>query len=229
MSCPGQDPHLPRLRWCLVVDDPVARPMSGFVLASGSPRRLELLARLGARPRVLVADIDETPHPGERADELARRLAIAKAVAVSDRLSGDQVVLAADTVVAIGDELLGKPADASRARTMLAQLSGQVHVVHTAVAVTSTGVGSPATTQSLLATTQVGFRGLTDPELDWYIGTREWQDKAGGYALQGAAAAFVTELHGLGSTVIGLPLPHAVELLRGAGIDLLSSLPVVAS
>lgn len=181
-----------------------------IVLASRSPRRLELLARIGIEPQVRPADVDESPMPGESPVATALRLAGAKAAAVA--LDGE-IVLAADTIVALGDEQLGKPADGDDARRMLRTLSGRTHEVTTGVALLADG-----RQQTQLSTTHVRFRDLTDDEIDWYVATGEGTDKAGGYALQGRAAAFVEAIHGSHTNVIGLPLDVVIRLLRGAGV-----------
>lgn len=187
-----------------------------LVLASASPRRRDLLARLGLEPIVVPADVDETAEPGESPEALARRLALSKAAAVAEGLTGDAVVLAGDTVVALDGEELGKPADRAEAEGMLRRLAGRTHAVHSAVAVaTSRGDLREAT----VATTEVTFREIGEAELDWYLATEEWRGKAGAYAVQGAAAVFVTDMHGLQTTVIGLPLAPTIQLLRAAGLD----------
>ena len=187
-----------------------------LVLASASPRRAELLARLGLHPDVRPAEVDETPLPGERPEALVTRLATTKARAVS--LGDHEVVLAADTTVALEDVALGKPRDDAEAATMLQQLSGRTHQVHTAVAVRRDGHEVAA-----LATTEVTFRQLSAGEVAWYLATGEPHDKAGAYALQGAGAALVTAIDGADTTVIGLPLATTVQLLRQIGVEVLST------
>jgi septum formation protein len=177
--------------------------MDGLVLASGSPRRRELLAQLGVTFAVVVPDVDESPLPGERPVGLVRRLAAAKAVAVE----GDPV-LAADTVVDVDGEILGKPVDADDARRMLRRLSGRSHRVHTGVA-----VRSGARLELEVATTIVTFVPLQSAVIEWYVRTGEPLDKAGAYAFQGGAGRFVTELDGDADTVIGLPLALLERLL----------------
>lgn len=184
------------------------------MLASGSPRRLELLARLGVRPAgVLPADIDETPQPGERPQALAARLAGAKARAVAALRPG-AVVLAADTVVAAGRRLLGKPADAAEARAMLALLSGRRHRVWTAVTV----IDLAGRARHRLAGAVLAFRRLEPAELDAHAASGEWTGKAGGYAIQGRAEVWVRHFAGSHSAVIGLPLLETRVLLRAAGL-----------
>lgn len=176
----------------------------GLVLASGSPRRRELLARLGVPFIVVVPELDESARPGETALELVRRLAAAKAAAVTGPL-----VLAADTVVELDGELLGKPAGAEEARGMLRRLSGRSHQVHTGVAARAGERVEVAT-----ATTTVRFVAMTAAAIDWYVSTGEPLDKAGAYAIQGSGGLFVEAIEGNASNVVGLPLPTAVELLH---------------
>jgi septum formation protein len=183
-----------------------------LVLASGSPRRRELLALLGLPFDVIPVDLDESVRPGELAVDLVRRLAIEKAgaIAVSD---ADVLVVAADTTVEVAGEILGKPADATDARRMLRALSARTHLVHTAVA-----VRRDAHTEVEVATTLVTMAPLTEASIDWYVATGEPLDKAGAYAIQGAAGAFVTAIAGSASNVVGLPLATVVELLRRQGV-----------
>lgn len=182
-----------------------------LVLASGSPRRLELLARVGLVPVVEPADVDESRRADEVPKALAERLAIDKAIAVARRRPASDVVVAGDTVVASDGGELGKPRNADEARNMLAALSGVAHQVHSGVAVAADG-----DVRSMVATTAVTFRHLSTADLDWYLATGEWEGKAGAYAVQGAAAAFVTDMAGLDTTVIGLPLAPTLTLLVDA-------------
>ena len=184
-----------------------------LILASASPRRLELLAQIGLAPSLIdPAEIDETPLPGETARLLALRLARAKAAAVAERRAG-AFVLAADTVVALGRRLLGKPEDEADARRMLALLSGRAHRVLTAVAVT----GPHGRTAARLGETRVRFKRLTAAEIDGYVASGEWSGKAGGYGVQGRAGAFVIALNGSYTGVVGLPLYETRALLIGLG------------
>ncbi len=183
------------------------------MLASASPRRRELLARLGLAPQIRPADVDETPHAGEPARDLVLRLARAKADAVA---KDDEVVLAADTIVVLDGLPLGKPRDLDEASVMLHRLSGRIHEVHTGVA-----VQHPAGQDATLVTTRVHFRPLTDDEIAWYLGTGEPLDKAGAYGLQGAGAVLVDRIEGSDTNVIGLPLAETVALLVEAGMDVL--------
>lgn len=177
--------------------------MRDLVLASSSPRRRELLAGLGLAFRIAAADVDETPHRGEGPLELVRRLADAKAIAVA----GDPVI-SADTIVEVDGTILSKPADAADARRMLRQLSGRTHRVHTGVAVRSGG-----RRELEVVTTEVTFAPLGAPVIAWYVASGEPFDKAGAYAIQGRAGAFVASVHGSVSNVIGLPLATVVAML----------------
>ncbi len=188
----------------------MARP--DLVLASASPRRVELLALIGVTPdRIDPADIDETPLRAETPVRLAARLAIAKAEAVAAR-HPDAVVLAADTVVAVGRRVLEKPADAAEAARFLRLLSGRNHRVLTGVAVAAGG-----RVRHRVVDTRVTLKVLTDSEIAAYLASDEWRGKAGGYAIQGRAGAFVIRLVGSHPAVMGLPLYETVNLLAGAG------------
>jgi septum formation protein len=182
-----------------------------LVLASQSPRRRELLAQLGIAVEVRPAHADESVRPGEPPRDYVLRLAREKARAVT----GD-VVLAADTAVVLGLEVLGKPVDAADARRMLEALSGTEHEVLTAVCVRR-AQAAPAEELDALAATTVRFARLSSAEIDWYVGTGEPLDKAGAYAIQGAGGAFVLSVSGSVSNVVGLPLAETTALLRRAG------------
>ncbi len=187
-------------------------PRPDLVLASASPRRIELLALIGITPdHILPADIDESPLKDETPPRLAVRLARTKAQAVSAQTPG-AVVLAADTVVAVGRRLLEKPADAAEAERFLRLLSGRNHRVFTAVAVAA---GERVTHRCV--ETRVAFKRLSDPEIATYVAGGDWRGKAGGYGIQGPAAAFVLKIIGSHPAVMGLPLPETVNLLAGAG------------
>lgn len=185
---------------------------AALVLASQSPRRRELLCLLGLAPEVRPALTDETPRPGEAPEAYVRRLAAEKAGAVRGPL-----VLAADTAVVLAGAVLGKPRDAGEARRMLRALSGRTHRVLTAVCVRREA--PPAVCEALVES-QVVFAALSDAQIDWYVATGEPLDKAGAYALQGAGGAFVREVRGSVSNVVGLPLCEAAELLARAGLPL---------
>lgn len=187
-------------------------PRPELVLASASPRRIELLALIGITPdRIDPADIEETPLKDETPSRLAVRLARTKAQAVAAR-SPDAVVLAADTVVAVGRRLLEKPADAAEAEKFLRLLSGRNHRVFTGVAVS---VGERVTHR--VVDTRVVIKRLSDAEIADYVAGGDWKGKAGGYGIQGPAAAFVLKIIGSHPAVMGLPLPETVNLLAGAG------------
>ena len=188
-------------------------PVPRLVLASASPRRLDLLARIGIVPdAVAPADIDEAALPGELPRVHAMRLAAAKAAVVAARYP-EAVILAADTVVAVGRRILPKTEDEAQARTCLALLSGRRHRVLTAITVIADGKA-----RHRLSNTIVTFKALTVAEIDGYIASGEWQGKAGGYAIQGQAEAFVRFLSGSYSGVVGLPLFETRNLLLSAGI-----------
>jgi septum formation protein len=184
-----------------------------LILASASPRRRDLLGQLGLTFAVEAAELDETPLPAEPADMYVQRLAREKACSIAGRHLRAWV-LAADTTVVLEGEILGKPRDEAEARAMLARLSGHTHEVLTAVALDG------VCRDELLASTRVTFRTLSAQEISWYVETGEPLDKAGAYALQGRAGAFVRSLEGSPTNVIGLPLPETVELLERAGLTL---------
>lgn len=186
-----------------------------LVLASASPRRLELLRRIGVTPsRVVATDIDETPRRGERPRAHASRLATEKARAAA-ALAPDCVILAGDTVVGAGARILPKAEDEATARQCLALLSGRRHRVFSAIAV----ITPDGALREALSETIVRFKRLSDKEMESYIAGGEWHGKAGGYAIQGSAEGFCDWLSGSHSGVIGLPLFETRKLLRAAGID----------
>lgn len=184
-----------------------------LVLASASPRRLDLLARLGITPHAVdPADIDETPLPGELPLPYARRMAAAKAVAVAARHPGS-IVLAADTVVAAGRRILPKAESEAEARACLTLLSGRRHRVISALHL----IDAEGRARHRESTTVVAFTRLTEADLVACLGAGDWQGKAGGYALQGRAEAYVRFLSGSHSGVVGLPLFETRALLAAAG------------
>ena len=190
-------------------------PAPSLVLASTSPRRRELLARIGLEPaRIAAPDIDETPLKGELPRAYVARLAESKARAV-DR-SADEVVLAGDTTVAVGRRILEKPADEADLRRMLGLLSGRRHHVYSGVCV----VGADGRPRVRIADTVVAFKRLTPAEIDWYVASGEGMGKAGGYAIQGKAEMFVRFLSGSHSNVVGLPIFETRALLTSAGVPL---------
>ncbi|WP_313430143.1 Maf family protein [Pseudomonas sp.] len=187
--------------------------MKPLYLASGSPRRRELLGQIGVPFTVVSAPIDETPLPGEGIPDYALRLARAKAAAGFARLDGPGVVLGADTVVSSLGEILGKPRDRDDALAMLAKLSGDRHQVITAVAVTD-----GTRWEEACVGTHVYFREISPEEAQRYWETGEPLDKAGGYAIQGLGAVFVQQLEGSYSAVVGLPLFETARLLAAFSI-----------
>lgn len=197
--------------------------MTRLILASGSPRRRELLASLGVDFTVIKSDIDETQHPGEPPYDYVRRLSIEKAAAVAAKLeSAADVVLAADTVVILAadtlgvtesGEILGKPADADEARAILRRLRGRSHVVCTALT-----VRAPDHTLTELTRTTVLMRDYTDAEIDAYIATGDPFDKAGAYAIQHETFRPVARIEGSYTNVVGLPLETLRPMLAAVGI-----------
>jgi septum formation protein len=193
-----------------VADSPLPR----LILASASPRRQQLLSEAGYRFMVHPADIDEESYPATLMPvDLARRLAFEKARVIAERFPGD-VVLAADTVVAFGDEPLGKPADAAEARRMLGLLSGTTHVVITGVSIIRRAQRIEITRSAMSA---VRMRRLEPHEINAYVGSREWIGKAGGYGIQDRDP-FVTKLSGSHSNIVGLPMELTARMLESVGI-----------
>jgi len=181
----------------------------GLILASRSPRRIELLGRLGIDPRVEPADIDETPLAGEDPIAYVERLAREKTRVAQQRWC-DDIVLGADTTIDLDGEIFGKPDDEADARRMLRRLSARTHRVHTGIAAS----WGSRREQSLVVTSLVTFVPVTDETLEWYIGAGEWQGKAGAYAVQGLGGTLVEGVRGSLSNVIGLPLRETAQLLR---------------
>ena len=187
------------------------------MLASASPRRREILERIGISFDVQPAHTDETPHAGEPPLAFVKRVALEKAVAVRNGVGRDEsaFVLAADTAVIVDGAILGKPADDREAQAMLARLSGRTHTVATAFAILAPGVDAPAAERTVES--RVTFRRLTADEIAAYVETGEPRGKAGAYAIQGCAAAFVERISGSYSNVVGLPLAEVVEDLAACG------------
>jgi septum formation protein len=183
-----------------------------LILGSASPRRLELLAQIGLTPDgVRPADINEDPRKGELPRPYCARMAREKAEAVV--LGEGEVLLCADTTVALGRRILGKPADAAEAAQFLTMLGGRRHTVITAVAVRS---ATRLWTREV--ETAVKMKRLSDDELNGYLASGEWQGKAGGYGIQGRAGAFIPWINGSFSAVVGLPLAETAVLLNAAGV-----------
>lgn len=182
-----------------------------LILGSASPRRLELLAQIGIRPAaVRAADIDETPHKNETPRDYVRRIAMTKAEALEP--APGEAVLCADTTVAVGRRILGKPADRAEAATFMRLMSGRRHRVLTAIA-----LRDQDRTRLRLVETLVRMRPISDVELQRYLDMGDWQGKAGAYAIQGAAAAFIPWLQGSFSAVVGLPLAETSAMLAAIG------------
>ena len=184
-----------------------------LILASASPRRRDLLSQIGVVPAdVLPADIDETPQPREVPAQLAQRLASEKAQAVAAQQT-DAFVLAADTVVALGRRAIGKPESKDEARRFLKMLSGRRHRVLGGVSV----IAPDGRSSHRLSTTLVRFKRLSEAEISRYLETSEWDGKAGGYAIQGHAAAFIPAISGSYTNVVGLDLAMTRQMLEGLG------------
>jgi septum formation protein len=187
-----------------------------LILASGSPRRRDLLEGLGLAFRVRPVDLDEAPLEGEDPSGYVTRLAAAKARA---RVGADEVTLAADTIVVLDSELLGKPRHPAEAREMLGRLAGREHQVLTGVAVYD---GASEELAVGVDASKVGIAALTDEEIAWYVATGEPLDKAGSYAIQDLGALFVERVEGNYTNVVGLPLPLTYRLFGQLGYNLLS-------
>lgn len=199
----------------------MTNPQNRLYLASKSPRRRELLKQIGVNFELLLLrefpatrqDIDETPVTGELPDQYVLRVARQKAEVGAQRVQERRLpalaVLSADTSVVLDGEVIGKPADAQAAATMLRRLSGKTHRVYSAIALSQWGQVNTA-----LSVTEVGFRDLSDEEIRRYVATGEPMDKAGAYAIQGRAAAFIASIAGSYSGVMGLPLFETVGLLK---------------
>ena len=179
-----------------------------LILASGSPRRGELLRQAGLDFEIIVPQIDEAPLPGEKPAEFVCRTAREKAESIS---ADGAVILAADTAVVDGDRILGKPTDAKNAAAMLRSLSGHSHEVMTGVCIRFSD-----RTECFHIETRVTFRNLSEEEIVAYVSTKEPMDKAGAYAIQGGAAKMVRRVDGSYSNVVGLPLCEVIEILENA-------------
>jgi len=177
-----------------------------LILASGSPRRAELLRAAGIEFTVRIADVDETILPGESPRDYVLRLSRAKALAVAGE---DEILLGADTTVVIEDEIAGKPVDIEDARRMLKALSGKWHEVLTGVTLLR---GHKILSD--VAVTRVKFSEMSEPEIDWYVSTGEPMDKAGAYGIQGYASRFVECIEGSYSNVVGLPVQMVYRMLQ---------------
>lgn len=191
--------------------------MARLILASASPRRLELLKQIGIIPdAVIPADIDETPLKSELPTAYAKRIAAGKAQKIRDSVK-DAIILSADTVVAVGRRILPKTeADMeAEARACLKLFSGRRHKVLTAV----TAIAPDGREKSRLVTSIVAFKRLSDTDIDFYLKTGEWKGKAGGYAIQGHAATIITFISGSYTGIVGLPLHETVNILGDLGYE----------
>lgn len=196
-------------------------PPSKLILASGSPRRLELLNQAGIEPdRLMPMDLDETPKKSEHPRSLARRLSAEKAEAARKTVKGDPAwdksfILAADTVVSVGRRIIRKPEHLDEASNALYLLSGRSHRVFTAVCLVTPG----RKLRQKVVETRVRFKRLSRVEIDSYLASGQWRGKAGAYAVQGLAGSFVVKMVGSYTNVVGLPLYDTVSLLTGEGYD----------
>jgi septum formation protein len=186
-----------------------------FILASSSPRRRELLASIGAEFDVVPSHVPEEHQPGEAPEEYVARLSRDKANAVAAK-HPSQWVIAADTTVLLGDQLLEKPMDGKDAARMLSLIGGQTHIVYTGVTLENSERGYRDTR---VAESEVRMLPLSERDIDWYVATGEPLDKAGAYAAQGRGAMFVESIHGSYTNVVGLPLALLFQMMRKAGID----------
>jgi septum formation protein len=186
-----------------------------FILASQSPRRRELLASMGVDFVVIPSHIPEEKREDETAEEYVARLSREKAAEVA-REHPSEWIIAADTTVLLGDELLEKPQDVADARRMLATISGKTHLVYTGVTLLNTQLGHHDTR---VTTSEVRMLALSESDIAWYVNTGEPMDKAGSYAVQGIGSMFIDSVHGNYTNVVGLPLATLFRMLRKAGID----------
>jgi septum formation protein len=185
-----------------------------LILASASPRRAEIMRSAGIAFNVLSSAVDETPMPGETPQDLAQRLAVAKAELVAARAVGPAIVIAADTVVVLEGEILGKPRTSEDARQMLEKLSGRTHTVLTGVAL----IRLPdAERREFMETTQVHFAAISNDEILRYLASGEPFDKAGSYAIQGLAGRYIPRIDGCYFNVVGLPLARLCKELAELG------------
>lgn len=184
-----------------------------LVLASGSPRRVQLLREAGFDPQVMPQDVDETPLPGEKAYDLVDRLASLKAHAALAQARPGDLILAADTTVALEGEELGKPADEAEARQMLRRLSGRGHDVYTAVYLILVGEDGSTRESSTCELTHVTFFDLAEDEIESYVATGEPLDKAGAYGIQGIGRALVRDIDGDYFNVVGLPVARTLRVI----------------
>lgn len=184
-----------------------------LILASGSPRRREFFHQLGYRHEVARPDIEEKAHFGEKPLDYARRNAAEKAADVAAKVGEGAVVVSADTIVVLGEEILEKPKSAEDARRMLRELSGRVHQVMTGICVRGAAPDGEERTVSDVVVTDVEFKALGDAEIDAYVASGEPMDKAGAYGIQGLAAYMIRSIRGSYTNVVGLPMAEVVDIL----------------
>lgn len=190
-----------------------------FILASASPRRRELLASIGVEFDVLPSEVPEVHRAGEVPEEYVARLSRDKAAALAAR-HPERWVIAADTTVLLGEQLLEKPVDPADAERMLGTIAGRTHIVYTGVTLEHAATGYRDTR---VAESEVRMLPLSRSEIEWYVRTGEPMDKAGAYAVQGIGAMFIESIHGSYTNVVGLPLATLFQMMRKAGIDPLYS------
>ena len=194
-------------------DGSITASSKKLILGSGSPRRRELLAVLGLHPAdVRAPDVDETPQKGELPRSYCNRITAAKAAALP--ADADEIILCADTTVALGRRIMGKPSDQDEAQAFLQRLSGRRHKVITAVAVKT---AERIWQKDVVSTVQM--KRLSQQELEGYLATGDWQGKAGAYGIQGPAGAFISWISGSYPAIMGLPLPETAHLLQAAGLN----------
>jgi len=186
-----------------------------FILASASPRRRELLASIGLTFEVIPSHVPEVRDEHESPEEYVARLSREKAQAIASRYP-DEWIIAADTTVLLGEQLLEKPLDDADARRMLATIAGRTHIVYTGVTLQNVSGGW---CETRIAESEVRMLPLSSEDIAWYVKTGEPLDKAGAYAVQGIGAMFIDSIHGSYTNVVGLPLANLFQMLRKAGID----------
>lgn len=188
-----------------------------LVLASSSPRRLELLTQIGYKPDVVEgADIDETPRKNENPKIYASRLGKEKAEVIANK-HDDAIIIAADTMVALGRRIIGKAENRAEAFRDLNLMQGRKHKVHTGMSIIKKQGGKLTQSSHKLITTIVEFKPMSADELNWYIDTNEWHGKSGSFTLMGIAAGFIRSVNGSHTNIIGLPLCEARQILIGMG------------
>lgn len=184
---------------------------NALILASASPRRKQLLESCGYNLSVMVSNIDETPKENESACDYVLRNAKEKGLAISNKVTGEKIIISADTIVVTKKSvILEKPQDAAHAKKMLQELSNNTHIVYTAYAI----IKDKCELVSKIVETKVTFRSLSEEEIESYIASGEPFDKAGSYGIQGAAMSFVSHIEGSYTNVMGLPLSHVIEDLK---------------